>query len=105
MFFVCVFFHFLVLFFSCIFYDEIMIFRNPLFYLSKTKVCAGIASCVMKAKKWPRSILAVRRVISGLSCESGVHFRGGTQRVFEWELHMMFCEQKHSFSEPMVLPQ
>ena len=74
-------------------------------YLGETEVCAGLASCVTKAKTWPTSILAVRRVISALSCESGVHFRGGTQRVFEGELHMMFYEQKHSFSEPMVLPQ
>ena len=91
--------------FSSVFYHKIMIFRNPWFYHSKTVVCAGIASGVMKAKTWPTSILAVRRIISALSCESGVHFRGGTQRVFAWELHMMFCEQKHTFPEPMVLPQ
>ena len=84
--------------FSFIFGHKIRIFRNPWFYHSKTEVCAGIASCVMKAKKWPTSILAVRRVISGLSCEIGVVFRGGSQRVFEGELHMIFCGQIHPFS-------
>ena len=84
--------------FPIIFGFEIMFCRNPWFHLSKTKVCAGIASCVMKAKKWPISILAVRQVILGLSCESGVVFRGGTQRAFEWGLHMIFCGQKQPFS-------
>ena len=97
MFCLCVFVHLLVNFFSSIFCYEIRIFRNPWFYISKTEVCADIASSVMKAKKWPTSILAVRRVISGLSCESGVHFRGGTQRVLGWGLHVIFCGQK-SFS-------
>ena len=97
MFFLCAFFHLLESYFR-FFCDNIMFFRNPWFYLSKTEVCAGIASCVMKAKKWPTSILAVRRVISGLSCESGVVFRRGTQRVFECGLHMIFCGQKQPFS-------
>ena len=53
---------------------------------------------LVMAKKWPTSILAVSRLISALSCESGVHFRGGTQRVFEGELHMIVCVQIPFFS-------
>jgi len=86
---VCVFFDLLVSLFWSIFCHNIIIFRNPWFYLSKTEVCEGISSCVMEAKKWPTSILAVRRVKTALSCESGVHFREGTQRVFACELYMM----------------
>ena len=72
-----------------IFCHNIIIFRNPWFYHSETEVCEGISSCVMEAKKWPTSILAVRRVKTALSCENGMHFREGTQRVFACELHMM----------------
>ena len=102
---VCVFFDLLVSLFYLFFCYTIIIFRNPLFYFGKTEVCAGIPSCVMKAKKWPTSILSVRRVISAFSCEIGVHFRGGTQRVFEGKPYMIFCVQKHPFSEPIVLLQ
>ena len=82
---------------------------------SKTEVCEGISSCVMEAKKWPRPILAVRRVKTALSYESGVHFREGTQRVFACELYVMvgytkthisttyrFTTIKHRFREPQI---
>ena len=71
------------------FCHNIIIFRDPSLYFSKTEVCEGISSCVMEAKKWPTSILAVRRIKTALSCEIGVHFREGTQRVCACELHMM----------------
>ena len=87
---VCVFFEQLLLFLGFVFCQNIFFFvRDPLFYFNKTEVCEGISSCVMEAKKWPTSILAVRRVKTALSCESGVHFREGTWRVFACELHMM----------------
>ena len=86
---VCVLFDLLVSYFWSIFCHNIIIFRNPWVYFRKTEVCEGISSCVMEAKKWPTWISAVRRVKTALSCENGVHFREGTQRVFAFELHMM----------------
>ena len=111
----CVFFDLLVPFFGTILCHYIISFRNPWFYVSKTEVSEGVSSCVMEAKKWPRPILAVRRVKTALSCESGVHFREGNQKVFACELHMMvgytkthisttycFTLIKHMFREPQA---
>ena len=69
------------------FFPKIMIFHNPLFYFNKTEFFAGIASYVIKANMWPTLILASRQVISGFWCENGAVFRGGSQGVFDGELH------------------
>ena len=67
-------------------------------FIHTTEVSEGVSSCVMEAKKLPTSILAVRRVNTALSCETGVHFREGTQRVFACELHMMVVYTKTHIS-------